>query len=265
MTVIPRTLLQNMNIKPETIFPVSTRLNGASNAPIMVDGGILLTITAVNKDTNRSRTTHQLCYVSRHVTTPFLSFDACIDLGVLSGKFPEIGSQDERSDNSVHTDDIRSDDSAHPVDYTAPKINAMSNGDKCINTGIGSQSACSCPRREPPPQAPPVLPCPPTPENVPLLKRYILERYKASAFNCCEHQPLNLMEDSPPLRVFVDEDATPVAIHTPSQVPLHWKSAVKEGLDRDVRLGVLEKVPVNDPVTWCSRMVITPKPDGSPR
>ena len=30
-------------------------------------------------------------------------------------------------------------------------------------------------------------------------------------------------------------------------------------------LGVLERVPVNDPVTWCSRMVITPKPDGSPR
>ena len=101
MTVIPVTLLQAMNIKPETIFPVSTRLNGASNAPIMVDGGLLLTITAVNKEANISRTTHQLCYVSRHVTTPFLSFDACIDLGVLSANFPEVGSHDERSDNSL--------------------------------------------------------------------------------------------------------------------------------------------------------------------
>ena len=49
------------------------------------------------------------------------------------------------------------------------------------------------------------------------------------------------------------------------QVPMHWQAAVKAGLDRDVRLGVLEKVPVNDPVTWTSRMVITPKPDGGPR
>ena len=40
---------------------------------------------------------------------------------------------------------------------------------------------------------------------------------------------------------------------------------MKAGLDRDVQLGVLEKVGVNEPVMWCSRMVITPKTDGSPR
>ena len=73
------------------------------------------------------------------------------------------------------------------------------------------------------------------------------------------------MDGSPPLRIFVEEDASPVAIHTPSQVPLHWQADVKRGLDRDCQLGVLEKVPVNDPVTWSHRMVITPKPDGSPR
>ena len=37
------------------------------------------------------------------------------------------------------------------------------------------------------------------------------------------------------------------------------------GLDHDVHLGVLENVPVNEPVTWCSRMVVTPKPDGTHR
>ena len=73
------------------------------------------------------------------------------------------------------------------------------------------------------------------------------------------------MDGSPPLRLFVDEDATPVAIHTPRQVPLHWQADVQRGLDRDCELGVLEKVPVNDPVTWCHPMVITPKSDGSPR
>ena len=48
------------------------------------------------------------------------------------------------------------------------------------------------------------------------------------------------MDGSPPLRIFVDEEARPVAVHTPSQIRLHWQQPVKDGLDRDVRLGVLE-------------------------
>ena len=40
---------------------------------------------------------------------------------------------------------------------------------------------------------------------------------------------------------------------------------MKRGLDRDVRLGVLEKVPLGTPVTWCHRMVICTKKNGSLR
>ena len=43
----------------------------------------------------------------------------------------------------------------------------------------------------------------------------------------------------------VNPDAKPVARHLPVPVTLHWRDAVKEGLDRDVRLGVIEPVPVN--------------------
>jgi len=39
---------------------------------------------------------------------------------------------------------------------------------------------------------------------------------------------------------------------------------VKARLDRDVRLGVLEPVPVGDPVSWCHRMVICTKKNGKP-
>ena len=42
------------------------------------------------------------------------------------------------------------------------------------------------------------------------------------------------------------------------------KARVKADLDRDVRLGVLEKVNVNLPVNWLSRMLVTMKKDGSP-
>ena len=56
--------------------------------------------------------------------------------------------------------------------------------------------------------------------------------------------------DVRPLRLMVDKDATPYACHKAIPVPIHWKVKVNEGIDRDIRLGVLEPVPVGAPVTW---------------
>jgi len=86
----------------------------------------------------------------------------------------------------------------------------------------------------------------------------------SSTFNTCEHQTLPLM-DGPPMKLMVDPNAEPVAHHTPVPVPLHWRDAVKAGLDHDVQLGVLEPVPIGEPVTWCHRMVVCPKKNGQPR
>ena len=73
------------------------------------------------------------------------------------------------------------------------------------------------------------------------------------------------MSGTPPLQLHVDPQAPPVAVYVPAQVPLHWQLAVKEGLDRDLKLGVLERVPLNTPTRWQSRMVVVAKHDGSPR
>ena len=245
LTVIPHTMLAQMRIKPNSIFPVQTKVQGVANSPLVVDGGILVLVTAKNESTGALRVTRQLAYVSTAVKVPYLSFDACIDLGLMQPNFPDI-------------------------DYYSDSPHAMLNQispTQCSNSGVPTlnESVCSCPPRELPPTVPPVLPCAPTPENLPLLKEYILKRYASSAFNCCEKQPLKLMNQSPPLRIHTDELAKPKAVHTPGTVPLHWKSAVKAGLDRDELLGVIEKIPVNSPVTWCSRMVVTSKADGSPR
>ena len=69
----------------------------------------------------------------------------------------------------------------------------------------------------------------------------------------------------PPLSLSIDPTATPKSFHTPIPVPIYWQDEVKAGLDRDVRLGVLEKVPLGTPVTWCHRMVICTKKNGSLR
>ena len=60
-----------------------------------------------------------------------------------------------------------------------------------------------------------------------------------------------------PLRLHVDPNAVPVAIHKPALVPIHWQDRVYADLERDVRIGVLERVDPNTPTTWCSRMVVT--------
>ena len=249
LTVVPHAFLTSLKIKPETIFPVETNMQGASEVPIMVDGGVLLKITAVDTNTETTRHSLQLAYVSRHVRVPYLSLSACIDLGLVPANFPTVASCE-----------------AAPSSAGLCSVGEVKSK-PCSNTGVPgpNDSPCLCPRRTMPPTTPIALPCPPTEENLPILKQYILDRFSSSAFNRCEQQPLPLMEQSPPLRIFMSEDAVPVAVHTPPRVPLHWTDDVKRGLDRDCKLGVLEKVPVNDPVKWCHRMIITAKSNGEPR
>ena len=71
---------------------------------------------------------------------------------------------------------------------------------------------------------------------------------------------------APRLRRMLDEDATPVAHHTPIPVAIHWQDEVKAGIDQYVRLGVLEEVglPISGPMTWCYRKVICAKKNGKP-
>ena len=121
------------------------------------------------------------------------------------------------------------------------------------------------PYQELPPSQPVQLPCALTEENIPQLEQLIKQRYRASAFNTCTRQRIPTLSGSPPLELHVGPEIQPVACHKPAVVPLHWQEAVREGLERDVRLGVLEQVPLNTPVRWQSRMVCTPKHDGSPR
>ena len=56
------------------------------------------------------------------------------------------------------------------------------------------------------------------------------------------------------------------AVHTSILVPHHWKKRVKQDINRDVALGIIEPVSVGTPTMWCSRIVVAPKKkDGSPR
>ena len=56
----------------------------------------------------------------------------------------------------------------------------------------------------------------------------------------------------PPVAFHVAKDAKPVQLTTPAPVPLHWQEKVRQDLDRDVNLGVLERVPYGEPTNGVS-------------
>ena len=69
----------------------------------------------------------------------------------------------------------------------------------------------------------------------------------------------------PLLRLFIDPKAIPVARHKPIPIPIHFQQKIQEGLDRDVRLGILERVPMSVKPSWCHVMVPCSKKNGEPR
>ena len=57
----------------------------------------------------------------------------------------------------------------------------------------------------------------------------------------------------------------PRAVHTAAPVPIHWQEQVLADLKRDEAIGVIERIPYDEPVSWCHRLVVTRKHNGTPR
>ena len=181
------------------------------------------------KLTSGAGSTRQLIYVSKNTTGFYLSCQALRELGSLPSSFP-----------------------------------TPARDDSIIASASCDTAPCGCPQRSTPPPKPTKIPFEPIEENVHQLEAWILDYYKASGFNTCAHQQLPCMTGTP-LQIHFKPDSSPKAYHTPIPVPHHWKAQVKADLDRDVRLGIIEAVPPGTPTVWCSRMVVVPKKDGSPR
>ncbi|RUS74671.1 hypothetical protein EGW08_017577 [Elysia chlorotica] len=228
-------LLSRMGLGQRDLLPVNMKMTAANSGAIDIIGALPLRISGTSP-TNTKLETFQMVYFTSATDKLFLSKQACIALGMISPSFPTIGET-----NTLHSTDS--------------EINP--------NTPVTEQ-VCKCPRRQPPPPCPTTLPFPATEENVDELEKWLLKYYEASTFNVCEHQLLPKMS-GPPIRLMINPDAQPVAYHTPIPIPVHWQDEVKAGLDQDVRIGVIEPVPIGTPVTWCHRMVVCPKKSGKPR
>ena len=224
-------ILNKLNMTRKDLIPVQLRMQAANKSNIRVIGALLVRLTS--RETKRE--TRQMIYVTTSVKNLFLSREACTDLGIIKLTFP-----------------------------TSEFAQVVASPSEPTTKRTETKRTCSCPAREQPPPVPTSLPLPATAENRARLEDILLKTYRSSTFNTCEHQPLPMMT-GPPLRLNINQEATPVAHHNPIPVPLHWLDKVKDGLDRDVRLGVIEPVPIGTPTTWLHRMVVCPKKNGSLR
>jgi hypothetical protein len=67
------------------------------------------------------------------------------------------------------------------------------------------------------------------------------------------------------MKIHTAADAVPTYHRKPTRVPLHFREDVRAGLEADVKKGILERVPLGEAYTWCLRMVIQPKKNGTAR
>ena len=218
MVVCGINLVDKLGVKKGELIPLANGINAANNQGIELLGGILITITGSGKD-GRTRESNQLCYVAEGLHRFFLSKTVCRDLGIINPTFPAIGTFDgnipaHSTINKCSIVTTAEDDGKVDTRY----------GDKDDTADLKGRDArkpCKCPLRTLPPPVPSHPPFDCTEKNIPKLKEWILRKYESSAFNCCENQPIPLIQGSPPMALHVDTNAKPVSAHKPAPVPLH--------------------------------------------
>lgn len=226
---------ESLGFTIDDLIPVNVNLNAANKSPITIEGAARVRLQGIASDGSK-QSCAAMVYVSRQAEGFYLSFETMIDLGIVPKDFPAIKPSVAQSGHTIN---------ATVADDVPGK-------------------SCSCPTRTSVPEMPKKLPFECVPENNDKMKRWLLDHFGSSTFNTCPHQRLPLM-DGPPVEIHLKENAVPRAVHTPASIPIHWQDQVHKDLLRDEALGVIEKVPYGEPVTWCHRMVVTRKHDGSPR
>ena len=237
------------------LTPSSLKIRAANANPMNIVGQFkgIFTGQSPNGEDISCRAT---VFVSDSVRGFYLSFDTMRSLLIIDERFPSIGSCTNKTDAETTIND-----NTHRQSDIGANIRDLSSG---CGHPHNDTTSCDCPQRTTVPARPKSLPFAPIPENNSRMKQWLLDRYASSTFNTCPHRALPCMT-GPPMEIHIDESATPKVCNKPAPVPVHWQQRVYEDLVRDEALGVIERVPPGVPVTWCHRMVVTRKHDGTPR
>ena len=120
LTVANEDELHAMVIKMNSIFPLALSVNNVTHSSTDLIGGVFIKISTYDNVLNVTRSTRQLCYISRSVRGIYLSEEACSALGYIPDIFPNVTAVSSAEE------------------------------DKCTN-GSDSLAVCNFPRRTLPP------------------------------------------------------------------------------------------------------------------
>ena len=87
-----------------------------------------------------------------------------------------------------------------------------------------------------------------TPANKAKMEEWLLHHFASSTFNTCPHRPLPCMTGRP-VEIHLEDGVIPRGVHTAAPVPIHWQEQVLSYLKRDEALGVIERIPYDEPVS----------------
>ena len=223
-------LLEKIGCPEDFLVPTRHSIVGITTASCDIVGSVLLRVEL------DGHVTRQMVHISTKTKGLYLSETALFELNVISQGFP------------------------HPV----PQSTAGATENPDVRRQGCEEDETLCVPRSPTPERPAEIPFEPTEANKPKLKGYLLQEFASSGFNQCTHQLLQEMTGAP-MEIGAEGGGTPLYCFTPLPVAVNHKNKVKEDLDRDVRLGIIEPVPQGEITEWCSRMVIVPKANGEPR
>ena len=203
-------LMQDIGIKMEQLLPTNITLFTEDKKSRCVLGAVPVVITIGSED-GGSASMRDFLYIVEELSSVFISRDALASLGIIRKEFPKVpnnaslgwvaGVQGSSADTAIDQPCIK------PTNFA------------------GDTADCGCPVRELPPE-PTTLPFEPTVENKEKMKQFLVEKYRASTFNTCQHQPLPMMQ-GPKMELFVLKDACPHAVYQPAVVTVNWEQKVK--------------------------------------
>lgn len=134
-----------------------------------------------------------------------------------------------------------------------------------INTNVNNKDESKPAALSASTKRPDKIPFDPTPENIALLKDYLLRVFSETVFNNDKSRYFPKMLGVPKADIHLSPNATPYFRATPNQLPYYWREATKELLDEFVRRGMIAKKPIGTPTPWCHPMVITAKKSNTSR
>jgi hypothetical protein len=220
----------NLGLKKSDLVKCESGLSAVNREKIEILGAIFLRLSGKDITTGRIAVTVVQVYATPVTKRFYISRHAMRQLGIIGPDFPRI--------NAAKMARVKADDTV--------------------------KAPCGCPRHVPLPTRPESLLFPATEGNIAAMNSWLLERFSASTFNNCKHQHLPMMKMDP-IRIHIDDTATLVVARTATTIPIHWREEISDMLAQDVALGVIEKVEIGTPTTWCARMHVVAKWDGSPR